>query len=138
MNLIYLLDTNTISEPLKEIPNQQVIEKIERYDAQIAIAAFVVYELIKGVYQLPDSKKRLKIFDYIESVLIKFPVLPYTQEAANWHGQEAARLQTIGKSPPFIDAQIAAVAKTNNLILVTRNTTDFKNFSDLQLDNWFI
>ena len=138
MNLIYLLDTNTISEPLKEIPNQQVIEKIERYDAQIAIAAFVVYELIKGVYQLPDSIKRLKIFDYIESVLIKFPVLPYTQEAANWHGQEAARLQTIGKSPPFIDAQIAAVAKTNNLILVTRNTTDFKNFSDLQLDNWFI
>lgn len=138
MSLIYLLDTNTISEPLKEIPNQQVIEKIERYDAQIVIAAFVVYELIKGVYQLPDSKKRLKIFDYIESVLIKFPVLSYTQEAASWHGQEAARLQSIGKYPPFIDAQIAAVAKTNNLILVTRNTADFKNFSDLQLDNWFI
>lgn len=138
MSLIYLLDTNTISEPLKEIPNQQVIEKIERHDAQIAIAAFVIYELIKGVYQLPDSRKRLKIFDYIESVLIKFPVLPYTQEAANWHGQEAARLQGIGKSPPFIDAQIAAVAKTNNLILVTRNTADFKHFSDLQLDNWFI
>lgn len=138
MSLIYLLDTNTISEPLKEIPNQQVIETIERYDAQIAIASFVVYELVKGVYQLPDSKKRLKIFDYIESVLVKFPVLPYTQEAANWHGKEAARLQSIGKSPPFIDAQIAAVAKTNNLTLVTRNTVDFKNFADLQLDNWFI
>lgn len=137
MSLIYLLDTNTISEPLKALPLQQVVEKIHYHEAEIALAAFVIYELIKGAYQLPDSKKRLKILDYIETVLIKFPILPYTQEAANWHGQETARLQAIGKSPPFIDAQIAAVAKVNGLILVTRNTADFKNFSDLQLDNWF-
>jgi len=28
MSLIYLLDTNTISEPIKKTPNQQVLEKI--------------------------------------------------------------------------------------------------------------
>jgi tRNA(fMet)-specific endonuclease VapC len=38
----------------------------------------------------------------------------------------------------FLDAQIAAVAKSNNLILITRNTEDFKSFAELQLDNWFI
>ena len=68
MSLVYLLDTNTISEPLKAIPNKQVIENIERYHAQIAIAAFVVYELVRGVALLPDSKKRLKTNDYLESV----------------------------------------------------------------------
>lgn len=137
MSLIYLLDTNTISEPLKATPNQQVIENIKRYHAQIAIAAMVFYELVRGAELLPDSKKRLKTTDYIESVLIKFPILPYTEKAAKWHGQTAAHLQQQGKTPPFVDAQIAAVAKTNNLILVTRNVDDFENFSDLLIENWF-
>jgi tRNA(fMet)-specific endonuclease VapC len=74
---------------------------------------------------------------YNQFVLSKFSTLSYTKEAADWHGKEAARLQSIGKSPPFIDGQIAAVAKVNNLILVTRNTDDFKHFSDIKLENWF-
>lgn len=137
MSLVYLLDTNTISEPLKAKPNIQVIENIQRYHAQIAIAAFVVYELVRGVELLPDSSKRLKIKDYLESVLLMFPILPYTETAANWQGQTAARLQLLGKTPPFVDTQIAAVAKANNLILVTRNVDDFINFTDLSIENWF-
>lgn len=137
MSLIYLLDTNTISEPLKAAPNQQVIKNIARYHAQVAIAAVVFYELVRGVELLPDSKKRLKTTDYIESVVVKFPILSYTQEAAKWHGETAARLQLQGKTPPFVDTQIAAIAKTNDLILVTRNVDDFENFSDLKIENWF-
>ncbi len=137
MSLIYLLDTNTISEPLKVEPNRQVMENIARYHAQIAIAAVVFYELVRGVELLPDSKKRLKTTDYIDSVVVKFPILSYTQDAAKWHGETAARLQLQGKTPPFVDTQIAAVAKTNNLILVTRNVDDFENFTDLKIENWF-
>ena len=137
MSLVYLLDTNIISEPLKASPNKQVIENIQRYDSQIAIASFVVYELVRGVHLLEESKKRLKAMDYIESVLVKFPILPYTESDARWQGEESARLQKLGKTPPFVDAQIAAVAKTNQLILVTRNTKDFKNFAELSVDNWF-
>ena len=137
MSLIYLLDTNTISEPLKAEPNQQVMENIARYHAQIAIAAVVFYELVRGMELLPDSKKRLKTMDYIDSVVVKFSILPYTQDAAKWHGETAARLQQQGKTPPFVDTQIAEVAKTNNLILVTRNVDDFKNFTDLKIENWF-
>jgi tRNA(fMet)-specific endonuclease VapC len=137
MSLIYLLDTNTISEPLKAEPNQQVMENIARYHSQIAIAAVVFYELVRGVELLPDSKKRLKTTDYIDSVVVKFPILSYTQDAAKWHGETAARLQLQGKTPPFVDTQIAAVAKTNNLILVTRNVDDFENFTDLKIENWF-
>ena len=42
-----------------------------------------------------------------------------------------------GLTPAFADGQIAAIASTNNLILVTRNTSDFINFSDLLMENWF-
>lgn len=137
MSLIYLLDTNTISEATKPSPNSQVIEKIDRFQAQIALPIFVVYELTRGAYQLPESKKRSRLLRYAEKTIAELPVLLYTEKSAIWHGKEAARLQSIGKSPPFIDAQIAAVAVTNNLILVTRNTADFQHFADLQLENWF-
>jgi tRNA(fMet)-specific endonuclease VapC len=88
-------------------------------------------------YQLPESKKRIRILLYAENIIRQLPILPYTQAAAEWHGKEAAHLQSIGKSPPFIDSQIAAIAKTNNLILVTRNLSDFKNFPDLRMESWF-
>ncbi|OQX23219.1 MAG: VapC toxin family PIN domain ribonuclease, partial [Desulfobacteraceae bacterium IS3] len=41
-----------------------------------------------------------------------------------------------GQTPSFADGQIAAIAKVNDLILVTRNTSDFKIFADLKIENW--
>ena len=135
--LIYLLDTNTISEPVKNIPNQNVIEKIECYYSVCSLSIFTVYELIKGINQLSESKKRSRVFTYAEKTISELEILDYTIDSAYWHGKEEARLQSIGKSPSYIDAQIAAVAKVNNLVLVTRNTDDFKHFSDIKLENWF-
>ena len=135
--LIYLLDTNTISEPSKLHPNQNVMKNLDKFQDKIAIPIFVIFEVVNGAYLLPESKKRNKVLNYIESSVFELPILDYTIAAAEWHGKEAARLQQIGKKPPFIDAQIAAVAKVNDLILVTRNTDDFKYFADLKLENWF-
>jgi tRNA(fMet)-specific endonuclease VapC len=136
--LTYLLDTNSISEPIKENPHQKVVDKIYLLSEEIAISSITVYEMMRGVYLLPESKRRAKLLNYNESVLAKFSALSYTKEAAAWHSQESVRLQGIGKTAPFIDSQIAAVAIINNLILVTRNTDDFKHFSDIKLENWFI
>jgi len=40
--------------------------------------------------------------------------------------------------PFYPDGQIAAIARVNNLILVTRNVSDYANFSELMMENWFI
>ncbi len=136
--LIYLLDTNTISEPSKQNPNSNVIENLAKFQDKVAIPIFVIFEMIHGAYLLPESKKRTKILDYIENTVLELKIFDYTIEAAEWNGKEKARLQRIGKSPSYIDSQIAAVAKVNNLILVTRNTDDFKHFADLKLENWFL
>jgi len=47
------------------------------------------------------------------------------------------RLIRAGRTPAFADAQIAATAAAHNLILVTRNITDFADFSGLTVHNWF-
>jgi len=45
---------------------------------------------------------------------------PYDQAAATWHGEERARLEALGRPAPFVDGQIAAIARVNGLVLATQ------------------
>lgn len=138
MTLRYLLDTNIISEPVRPIPNANVMAKLIEAKSTVAIASIVWQEVLLGCYRMPYSKRRRAIEAYLqEEVKIKLPILPYTQEAAEWFAQERARLIPIGLTPSYADGQIAAIAKVNNLILVTRNVADYANFQDLPIENWF-
>lgn len=57
------------------------------------------------------------------------------QQQLGTQGKELASVAA-GKTPAFADGQIAAISYTNNLILVTNNTSDFQNFLNLKLENW--
>lgn len=61
-------------------------------------------------------------------------ILPFEQAAAEWFAQERARLKTTGQTCAYADGEIAAVS---NLILVSRNTSDFACFQNLTVHNWF-
>ena len=52
MSLTYLPDTNIISEPLRPVPNRQVIERLKRHQDEMALAAIVWHELLFGAYRL--------------------------------------------------------------------------------------
>ncbi len=137
MSLTYLLDTNIISEPLRPVPNQQVLERLKRHQDEMALAAIVWHELLFGAYRLSPSARRSAIEQYLSQVIAPtVPVLPYDNQAAQWHAAERARLASLGKTPPFADGQIAAIARVNDLVLVTANTADFALFQDIQLKDW--
>ena len=38
----------------------------------------------------------------------------------------------------FFDLLIGCTAIVNDLVMVTENTKDFKNFKDIQLENWIV
>ncbi len=137
MSLTYLLDTNIVSEPLRPVPNQQVLERLKRHEDEIALAAIVWHELLFGAYRLSPSARRSAIEQYLSQVIAPtIPVLPYDNRAAQWHAAERARLVSLGKTPPFADGQIAAIAKVNDLVLITANTSDFALFQDIQVEDW--
>ncbi len=139
VDLRFLLDTNILSEPLRPIPNPNVIEMLRRHENEIATATVVYHELLFGCYRLPESNKRQTIEKYLQEVVQpNIPLLPYDTNAARWHATERARLVAIGKTPSFADGQIAAISKVNGLILVTNNLSDYGDFIELQVENWFI
>lgn len=41
-----------------------------------------------------------------------------------------------GRTPAFIDSQIAAIAIVDDLVLVTANRSHFVGFADLEIDDW--
>jgi tRNA(fMet)-specific endonuclease VapC len=64
------------------------------------------------------------------------PILPYDERAAEWLADERIRLEKVGKRAAVIDGQIAAVAATNGIPVVTANVADFSVFRGLALQNW--
>lgn len=135
--LRYLLDTNVLFEPLLPTPNQQVLENLRDNRDVIATASVVWHEMFFGCRRLPPSAKRTTIEQYLNEVIaLSIPILPYDARAGGWHAGERARLAGAGRTPPFADGQIAAVAWTNDLTLVTANLADYAGFKDVRLENW--
>jgi tRNA(fMet)-specific endonuclease VapC len=91
------------------------------------------------LYRLPESRRKRDLSDYLTQVIQeKMIILPYCSVAAGWFAAERARLNTLGQMPSYPDGQIAAIAKVNNLTLVTRNVSDYTNFEELTIKNWFV
>lgn len=133
----YLLDTNIVSEPLRPRPNAEVTRRLQEHEGEIAIPAPVWHELRFGCARLARSRRREAIERYIEEVVLEsFPILAYGRTAADWHARERARLAAAGRTPPFVDGQIAAIAYANGLVLVTSNTGDFRAFDGLRVERW--
>ncbi|HVT07507.1 MAG TPA: type II toxin-antitoxin system VapC family toxin [Polyangia bacterium] len=137
MTLKFLLDTTIVSAPIAKEPNRRVVKKLEQHGAHCAIAAPVWHELIYGASRLPAGKRRTALEEYLHHVVrSSFPVLAYDEAAAEWHGKERARLEDEGRTPPFVDGQIAAIASTQSLVLVTSNTKDFRAFAGVETMDW--
>jgi len=133
----YLLDTNILSEVKRPQPNAKVMEKVKLYHQEIATATVVIHELLYGCFRLPASKKRQDLEDYINNVILgQLPIFDYDINSARYHAKERARLSKLGKTTAFVDGQIASIAWSNNLTLVTNNISDFNDFEELSLENW--
>ncbi|HMB78420.1 MAG TPA: type II toxin-antitoxin system VapC family toxin [Vicinamibacterales bacterium] len=137
MTLRYLLDTSVVSAPMYRSPVPLLVKRLADHSHESAIAAPVWHELMFGCRRLPSGKRRRALETYLRDVVqASLPVLPYDTAAATWHGDERARLEGLGRRPPFVDAQIAAIAHANDLTLVTVNVRDFAGFQDLRVTNW--
>lgn len=132
----YLLDTNILSEPLRPSPHPKILMALQSHGEDCATASIVWHELCYGCERLEAGRKKQHIQDYLQNVIFKtLPILPYCPQAARWHAQQRARLEALGLKPPFADGQIAAIAKVNQLVLVTRNIADYAHF-ELEMIDW--
>ena len=70
----------------------------------------------------------------------QYEILSFDASAANIYSDLYERLKAKGAPAQRFDLMIASIAISNNLILVTRNVSDFTAIaenSNLMIENWF-
>ena len=137
----YLLDTNIISEMFRPKPNPLVFKKLEEYEKLCSLSSTAWYELLFGVNIMTSGKKRDYIFSkLVDDIQANYEIIQYDNHAAWIHADIRSRLKEQGIGIDFQDSQIASIAVSNNMILVTRNIKHFESIqkvSPLMLENWF-
>lgn len=134
----YLLDSNIVSEPVRQRPDPRVHARYEAHAQELAIPSVVWHEVLYGLERMAAGRKRDFLAHYLLDVIAPVtPIFPFDTAAAEWLARERARLEALGRPRPALDGMIAAVAATRGLILVTRNTADFDGFDGLHVENWF-
>lgn len=133
----FLLDTSTVSAAMWKVPDAGVLAKLAEHGGECAISAQVWHELQYGVGRLPRGKRRGVLEAFLRDVVHPtLPILPYDERAAEWLAEERVRLERAGRRTPVVDGQIAAVAATNGIPVVTANVADFSGFKGVAVQNW--
>jgi hypothetical protein len=133
----YLLDTCVLSEYAKKRPNQQVIQWLDDQDeASLFISILTIAELKKGIIKIKNSQppRYHKLTLWLETIEQKFNerILPLTNNILNIWAQTCGESEAKGNKLPIMDSLIAATAYEHNLIIITRNLSDF-NFSSIKV-----
>ena len=85
-----------------------------------------------------ERAKKARLEEYIQFVVApNYPILSYDTEVARLHGELRSYLQQKGNLRPILDFQIASIALSHDLTLVTRNVDDFQGIPNLRIENWF-
>jgi len=125
----YLLDTCVISELVKPSPNPMVLDWLNDIPSErLFLSVITIGEIRKGLTKLPDSKRKDRLTEWLNSLLEDYQDRIYTIDltvAENW-GVMQGKAEKSGMPMSSMDSLIAAIAYTHNLVLVTRNIIDFK------------
>ena len=138
MGLVYLLDTNVVSELYKESPHAIVTTKIATMADVCCISSVTWHELKFGLESMPEGKRKKELYNFLyDLILNRFPILDYDQSAASLHAKIRAELKAAGTPKPYADTQIASIALANGLILVTRNVKNYQGIPLLSVEDWW-
>ena len=138
--MAFLLDTNVVSETVRPRPRRSVLDWMEaRNPSDLFLAAQTIGELVRGARKAKEPERRERFERWIEQDLARQfdgRVLPFDVRTAAIWGRLMGDGDRAGRRPAAADAQIAAVAIQNGMVLVTRNVGDFAQFDVQLLNPW--
>jgi len=130
--LRYLLDTNIVIYILKRRPIE-VLSTFNANASRMAISSITLAELLHGAEKSSRVSDNLSA---IEDFCSRLDVLPYGAKAAQHYGAIRAALEKLGQSIGVNDLHIAGHARSEGLVLVTNNVSEFTRVAALEVENW--
>ena len=139
MNNLRILDTDHLS--LLQRGELLVINRLSTFNPQdIAITIVTAFEQLRGrmniISRANSSTELILAYANLQNTLEdlnSINVLEFSENAGNIYTELFKKIR-IGSQ----DLRIAAIVKSVDGILITRNTKDFKKVPDLRLEDWTI
>ena len=130
---MYLLDTNICIYIIKKKPIE-VFEKFKKLElGTLKISSITVAELYFGAYNSQNIEKNIET---VKSFLLPFEIINFDDKSSIEYAKIKADLRKKGQIIGELDMQIAGIALSNNLILVTNNEKEFIRVNNLKIENW--
>ncbi len=130
--MIFVLDTNVLSEGQKRSPDKSVTAFVRGLPLEsIRLSAMVLGEIAQGVENNPTADLRSFLADVLALPLAEFG----EAEALEWGRITSAALKA-GHSLELRDSLIAATAAVRGWTVATRNTTDFARLGVQVFNPW--
>ena len=135
----YLLDTNVVSEAKRPKPDEQVLRWLGNQPLTTTyLSVITLGELEEGIAALGETHRSRALRAWLTQLSESFAgrVLGVDQAVATTWGRIQAEAKRRGRTPPAIDALLAATAITHELVLVTRNIEDVAALPVETLNPW--
>ena len=130
--LAYLLDTDICIHALKK-RNTLLVDAFTAHDGRMAVSDVTLYELYYGAERYEDPASRIAI---IEGFAARLETLPFDTRAALHAGNIRATLERQGRTIDAYDLMIAAIARSQGLVLVTENVRELERVEGLRVERW--
>ena len=133
--MMYLLDTNILSELVKKRPDHNLLQHLQSNSSQSLFTSCIcVMELRFGSALRKDFKS---FWQNIEREIIsRVNVISLGHEEVLIAGDILADLKKRGQSIGIEDLLIGSTALSHNLIMVTANIRHFSRIKGLTVENW--
>tara|TARA_R110002167_G_scaffold321364_2_gene527240 strand:+ start:716 stop:1144 length:429 start_codon:yes stop_codon:yes gene_type:complete len=135
-----ILDTNVISELMRDQPNPDVVAWIDSQPSDsIWTTTVSVFEICTGIELLPDGKRAQTLREGFEKCLTQIfdrRVLYFDVTAARIAAVLAKQRYQAGLAYEIRDIQIAGIVSARNGSLATRNVKDFQQMNLPLINPW--
>ena len=130
--MIFVLDTNVLSERTNPKPNPAVLAFFRAVPVEnTRVSAMVLAEIAQGVENNPTPQLR----DFLAEVLA-LPLAEFGEAEALAWGRITSQALKAGRSLEVRDAVIAATAAVRGWTVATRNASDFVALGVPVFDPW--
>ncbi len=131
----YLFDTDIVTNIFKKLPSHKLLSKLSTVPPESHfISTITISEIVYGAWK--SSRPGYHLNNLEKILLPAVNIATFDSKAAYVCGSLRARLEREGAPLALADLEIASIALSHDLILVSGNTRHFSRIPGLILENW--